>query len=136
MGRLRNIPATIGKLPPAVGYLSREQRERDRDRARRQSDSLRHLYNTKRWRCPDTGVRVRIIDRDGHSCQMCGCLLIGGKHAPDSPVVDHKRPHRGNVALFWDEENLQALCKKCHDGAKQAMERAADRGGVGSIPKT
>lgn len=136
MARLKNIPATLGNLPLAVGYLSQEQRERDRDRTRRQSNSLRHLYNTRRWRCPDTGVRVRIIDRDDHTCQMCGCLLIGAKHAPNSPVLDHKRPHRGNVALFWDEDNLQAQCKHCHDSTKQAMERAADRGGVGSIPKT
>lgn len=25
-------------------------------------------------------------------------------------VVDHITPHRGDVALFWDESNWQALC--------------------------
>lgn len=30
-------------------------------------------------------------------------------------VVDHKVPHRGDPALFWDESNWQALCKPCHD---------------------
>lgn len=30
-------------------------------------------------------------------------------------VVDHIVPHRGDVDLFWDEENHQPLCKPCHD---------------------
>ena len=28
--------------------------------------------------------------------------------------VDHIVPHRGDPALFWDEENWQALCHSCH----------------------
>ena len=30
-------------------------------------------------------------------------------------VVDHIRPHRGDQALFWDQDNWQPLCKRCHD---------------------
>lgn len=30
-------------------------------------------------------------------------------------VIDHIVPHRGNKNLLWDENNWQALCKKCHD---------------------
>ena len=30
-------------------------------------------------------------------------------------VVDHIKPHRGDDRLMWDEDNWQALCKKCHD---------------------
>ena len=30
-------------------------------------------------------------------------------------------PHHGDMTLFWDEENWQALCKRCHD-AKTASE--------------
>ena len=30
-------------------------------------------------------------------------------------MVDHIIPHKGNLELFWDEDNLQALCKPCHD---------------------
>lgn len=36
-------------------------------------------------------------------------------------VVDHVTPHRGDDALFWDEENWQPLCAKCHN-RKTAME--------------
>jgi 5-methylcytosine-specific restriction endonuclease McrA len=39
-------------------------------------------------------------------------------------VVDHKRPHRGDEELFFDPDNLDSLCKPCHDGAKQEMEKS------------
>lgn len=29
-------------------------------------------------------------------------------------VVDHKRPHRGDLQLFWDRNNWQGLCEDCH----------------------
>ncbi len=32
-----------------------------------------------------------------------------------STIVDHIVPHRGDMALFWDEGNWQALCKVHHD---------------------
>ena len=42
-----------------------------------------------------------------------------------STVVDHCKPHHGDLALFWDATNWQALCKPCHD-EKTLRE---DRGG-------
>ena len=30
-------------------------------------------------------------------------------------VVDHIRPHRGDMTVFWDSDNWQPLCKRCHD---------------------
>ena len=30
-------------------------------------------------------------------------------------VVDHIVPHRGDPKLFWDPDNWQTLCKRCHD---------------------
>lgn len=39
-------------------------------------------------------------------------------------VVDHKIPHRGDSKLFWDVDNWQALCKRCHDSTKQKMEKS------------
>jgi 5-methylcytosine-specific restriction endonuclease McrA len=40
-------------------------------------------------------------------------------------VCDHIKPHRGKEELFWDEGNLQTLCKPCHDSLKQAEEQAS-----------
>lgn len=50
-------------------------------------------------------------------------------------MVDHIKPHRGNELLFFDPTNLQSLCKPCHDGAKQQLEksgvlRGCDRTGL------
>lgn len=35
--------------------------------------------------------------------------------------MDHKIPHRGDAALFWDPNNWQAMSKPCHD-RKTALE--------------
>lgn len=32
--------------------------------------------------------------------------------------VDHVEPHRGDQALFWNEENWQSLCREC--GARKS----------------
>ena len=44
-------------------------------------------------------------------CQEC---LKKGIATP-ATVVDHIVPHRGDVKLFWDRSNWQALCESCHD---------------------
>lgn len=38
-------------------------------------------------------------------------------------VVDHKVPHKGDPALFWDRSNWQSLCKHCHDSRKKRIEQ-------------
>lgn len=42
-------------------------------------------------------------------------------------VVDHIIPHRGNYKLFWDKNNWQSLCKRCHD-----RKTATEDGGFGN----
>lgn len=37
-------------------------------------------------------------------------------------VVDHKIPHRGDQALFWDKSNWQSLCATHHSRDKQREE--------------
>ena len=44
-------------------------------------------------------------------------------------VVDHKVPHRGDQALFWDRKNWQGLCKQCHDAHKQRQENGGTSAG-------
>lgn len=34
--------------------------------------------------------------------------------------VDHIQPHRGNKELFWDKDNWQSLCQRCH--SKKTLE--------------
>ena len=37
-------------------------------------------------------------------------------------VVNHKTPHKGNLILFYDPNNLEAVCWSCHLGAIQSEE--------------
>ena len=37
-------------------------------------------------------------------------------------LANHITPHKGNLDLFFDDNNLQSLCKLHHDSAKQKAE--------------
>ena len=45
---------------------------------------------------------------------LCALCEQSGKLTP-ATVVDHIQPHRGDQTLFWDKQNWQPLCKRCHD---------------------
>lgn len=59
-----------------------------------------------RWR------RARVLFLRQHS--LCVQCLQENRLTP-ATVVDHIIPHRGDDKLFWDQGNLQAICKTCHD---------------------
>lgn len=83
-----------------------------------QAEGYRHLYDTAAWK----RLRIQCFVRDNYTCQRTGKLL-GGKHpAPDSPVANHIKPHRGDRALFFSLDNLETVSKKVHDGLIQADE--------------
>ena len=63
--------------------------------------------------------KTRVIYLANHP--LCVYCERAGRLTP-ATVVDHIIPHRGDMALFWDEDNWQALCKKCHDSAKAREE--------------
>jgi 5-methylcytosine-specific restriction enzyme A len=48
------------------------------------------------------------------------CERMGKVQA--ASVVDHIIPHKGDSTLFWDRDNWQQLCKRCHDSLKQKEE--------------
>ena len=51
-------------------------------------------------------------------CDTEGIVTMGN-------TVDHKVPHRGDRALFWDKSNWQTLCGPHHSSDKQREENAA-----------
>lgn len=77
------------------------------------------LYSSARWK----RLVERIKVRDRMICQATGALLVDPYPGALSPVVDHKRPHQGDEALFWDEENLWLVSKGWHDSTKQAQDK-------------
>lgn len=71
-------------------------------------------YSSKRWR----KLRKEILAKEKY-CQSPHCK---GKAVP-ATVVDHITPHKGDTRLFWKRDNLQPLCKLCHDKFKQSEEK-------------
>ena len=66
----------------------------------------KQLYKTARWQ----KLRKQVLLKQPFcaECQRQGKITR-------ATIVDHIKPHKGNLDLFWDEENLQSLCKSCHD---------------------
>ena len=82
------------------------------------ADKYRKHYFTKQWRI----LRGTILTRDLYCCQRCNVTLTDGRSDPRSAIVHHKQPHKGNLTLFYDPDNLEAVCWSCHSGAIQSEE--------------
>lgn len=114
MGRLagRGNAARIGK---PVSRLRAERREPIK--AEGQRSPWHNWYYLARWR----RLRWDVLTAADFTCERPGCGRI---EADTSKLVaDHIDPHRGDPAKFWDRDNLQCLCKACHDSDKQKQER-------------
>lgn len=53
-------------------------------------------------------------------CARCATL---GRVSP-AEVVDHVVPHRGDAGKFWDQDNWQPLCARCHNLLTAACDGA------------
>lgn len=105
-------------LPPRLAALpSRIARHTDAEGHSPTLEPWRAWYKTPEW----SRLRRQTFVRDLFICQMveCGELISDARQR----VCDHKRPHRGDRTLFFDPDNLQTLCKPCHDRIKQRIER-------------
>ena len=60
---------------------------------------------------------------------LCRTCEEQGK-VTEATVVDHVKPHRGDMVAFWDSANWQPLCKPCH-----SIKTAAEEGGIGASRK-
>lgn len=52
----------------------------------------------------------------------------------DALIVHHKTPHRGDLSLFYDADNLMVVCKACHDGPIRAEEAGKAETGLDGWP--
>lgn len=111
MGKLKALRPRVAALPSRLNFVA------DAHGHSAEREPWRAWYKLARW----ARLRIRIFVRDGYACQMQGCGITTAR-----PIADHIKPHRGDPGLFWDEGNIQTLCKPCHDSRKQAAE-AADR---------
>lgn len=103
MSRLANLRPTLKSLP---------------DRLRLQpppSDTLDHLYSSRRW----AKLRWSVLVRDLFTCQLCHQVVADTKRL----VCDHIDPHRGDLRAFWAGP-FQTLCVDCHNSVKQREDHA------------
>jgi 5-methylcytosine-specific restriction enzyme A len=84
------------------------------------NQKYKKLYSSKRWRV----IREIVLARDHYRCQVpnCGKFLQSGRNHPRSAVVHHITPHKGNLGLFYEIDNLQSVCWTCHSGEIQSEE--------------
>lgn len=106
--RLKAMPPRLATLPAAIG-------------AAMEGGEVRHTPNRdklygRRWR----KARAAFLALNRY-CALCRAK---GRRSRAS-VVDHIEPHRGDPVKFWDENNWQPLCDRCHNSDKQRRERAA-----------
>ena len=82
----------------------------------RYPDVDRSFKKTARWQ----RLRWDVLVRDNFTCQWAGCGITLSNTS--ELVADHIVPVRVAPERKWDMDNLQCLCKACHDGPKQTME--------------
>ena len=87
------------KPPP---YLARPRQKRQDNRR----GSRHERGYTYRWE------KARAAFLGEHP--LCKACYQEGRVEP-ATVVDHIKPHRGDLTLFWSTDNWQSLCKRCHD---------------------
>lgn len=118
MARLSSLPPRLAAAPPRLGRApdAPEAPKRNRDHA-----PWRAWYRTARWR----QLRREVLIRDAWTCQRTGEVCTGKYPAPNSATVNHKKPHRGDPALFWDPDNLETVTKAIHDSLIQREEQAS-----------
>lgn len=76
-------------------------------------------HHSQTWR----KYRLYILSRDNWTCQMCGTWLREGKRHNNAATADHIIPAELRPDLFYEDTNVQAVCKTCHDRTCQAIEK-------------
>ncbi|MHA7342488.1 HNH endonuclease [Burkholderia pseudomallei] len=95
----------------------------ERRRVDEQRGSANERGYTHRWRkAREHYLRLHPL------CECAECRAAG--HITPAQVVDHIIPHRGDMRLFWDQSNWQAMSKRCHD-----RKTARENGGFGNPPE-
>ena len=104
------------------GYCEQHKKQYSREYDKQRSKTTaRRLYNTAAWRL----LQKKILSKSPlcAECRRNGRLVY-------ATVVHHIKDHNGDPVLFWDENNLEALCAVCHN------RKTAKTQGFGRKPKT
>ena len=94
------------------GRCEKHKRQERHEIYLKRGSPAKHGYDRK-WQ----NARKRFLNQH----QFCNQCEKHGRGYVAATVVDHIKPHKGDMKLFWDEDNWQPLCKPCHD-SKTARE--------------
>ena len=108
-------PGCRGWAEPGSGYCV-EHRKETAKRYNNDRPEYHALYRTARWK--EAAKRWLRSHPLCVECERHGRVEAGR-------IVDHVIPHRGDLSLFWDQDNWQTLCHACHN------RKTASEGGRG-----
>ena len=94
-----------------------KQQVRRYDKARDNTEA-RRWHHSQRMR-----IATRVFLNEHPLCVLCE----KERRVVGATCVDHIIPHRGDYDLFWNQENWQSLCTKCH-----SVKTAKEDGGFGN----
>jgi 5-methylcytosine-specific restriction protein A len=113
MMKLSNLKSPIGQLAPVIKRLT------DAEGHAPDLEPWRGWYKLAEWE----RTRRAAFARDHYTCQECNTVTA-------RPIGDHKDPTaKQSRARFMCVEEVQTLCKPCHDGKKQTEEAGIRRAG-------
>ena len=81
---------------------------------------MTRIYDRRLWK------RQRLAQLEKEPlCRYCTKMGV----ITAATVVDHIKPHRGDERLAHDPNNLQSLCKPCHDVHADAKDKGKTMAG-------
>jgi len=86
--------------PTHKAMADQKKKEIYKDTQRKSSSKYHSLYNSTLWRQTSKEFLKKYPN----------CFICGAK----ATIADHITPHRGNIELFYNTDNLQPMCWKCH----------------------
>lgn len=98
------------------------KREARRNHDRQRGTAAERGYGW-RWRneyetgAADTFLKCEPLCRE---CNWWG-RVVG------ATLVDHRKPHRGDMEWFWNADNWQPLCRDCHNKKTNREQRAMSK---------
>jgi len=110
---MARAPATHYVVTIDPEHRRKSERERQSRDADRRGTAAERGYDG-RWQSARLGYLRK------HP--LCACCEANGRTVP-AVLVDHVVPHRGDKALFWQRDNWQGLCERCHRVIKAIVER-------------
>ena len=122
---MRQCPAPGCRVLVHCGRCEAHERERRQQHDHGRGTAHQRGY-TARWARASKSFLL-----EHPLCVLCSAAgrLTG------ATLTDHRIPHRGDMTLFWDRRNWQALCNDCHNRKPEDRRFGRPPDGGGRVPE-